>query len=295
MYNTELIDMSSPFTLENCLILACARTAPDVEQIQELVERGPDWQVILRRAERWGLAPLVYTNLRQAVPSGQVPEPVTERLRHLYHRETIHSVARREVLRAALLRLSDASIPVIVLKGAALSALVYPSPALRPMGDIDLLVHRRDLGRADELLRGMTGRASTPSRICPAGRLSARRPRSHLQPGPLCRRAASAARIPIEDFWERAQPAQIESVPTLVFSHEDLLLHLALHLVYAGGFAGHVRTLCDIGETCRRLAEAIDWSRFVARARGLQHREGALPCAALWPASWSGRACRPRP
>ena len=47
----------------------------------------------------------------------------------------------------------------------------------------------------------------------------------------------AAVGIPIEDFWERARPVQIESVPTLVFSHEDLLLHLALHLT-ADAFVG---------------------------------------------------------
>ena len=61
------MDMLSPLTLENRLILACARTDPDVQRITEhLVERGPDWQAILRKVERWGVAPLVYTNWRQA-------------------------------------------------------------------------------------------------------------------------------------------------------------------------------------------------------------------------------------
>ena len=157
--------MSSPFTLENRLLLACARTEPDVQRIQALVARGPDWQAILRKTERWGLAPLVYTNLRQAVHSGQVPTPVAERLRHLYHRDTIHGVARRELLRATLLRFAEANVPVIVLKGAALATLVYPSPALRPMRDIDLLVHRRDLDRVEAVLRSLRDAASPTRRL----------------------------------------------------------------------------------------------------------------------------------
>src|SRR5262245_25746079 len=132
--------MVSLLTLENRLLLACARTEPDAQHIQALVERGPDWQGILRKTERWGLVPLVHTNLRQAVHSGHVPTPVAERLRRLSHRDTIHGVARRELLRTTLLRLAEASIPVIVLKGAALATLVYPSPALRSMRDIDLLI-----------------------------------------------------------------------------------------------------------------------------------------------------------
>src|SRR5215470_2009713 len=141
--------MPSPLPLENCLILACARTDPDVQRIADLVQRGPDWQAILQKVERWGLAPLVYTNLRQVVQSGHVPKPVAEHLRHLYHRDVIHGVARRELLRVALLRFSEARVPVIVLKGAALATLVYPSPRLRPMRDLDLLVHRHDLNRAE--------------------------------------------------------------------------------------------------------------------------------------------------
>jgi hypothetical protein len=34
--------MSSPLMLEDRLILACARTDPDVERVLDLVERGPD-------------------------------------------------------------------------------------------------------------------------------------------------------------------------------------------------------------------------------------------------------------
>jgi hypothetical protein len=78
--------MSSPLTLENRLILACARTDPDVEHVRDLVERGPDWQAILRKTERWGLAPLVYAGLRQVASSDRVPKPVTDCLRALLMR-----------------------------------------------------------------------------------------------------------------------------------------------------------------------------------------------------------------
>jgi hypothetical protein len=259
--------MSPPLTIENGLILACARTDPDVQRIRDLVERGPDWQGILRQAERWGLAPLVYTNLRQAAQSGQVPSAITERLRHLYHRDTTYGLAQREVLRATLVRFSEASISVIVLKGAALAALVYPSPTLRPMGDIDLLVHPCDRDRVDALLLGIR---DAPGCSAPSG-VSRLRIHHHISgPGGFADRLAAALRIPIEDIWERARPARIESVATLVLSHEDLLLQLALDpatcLSEPGGLVCDLRTLCDIGETCRRYGSAIDWSRLVTRA-----------------------------
>jgi hypothetical protein len=264
----QMDSMPSPLSLEDRLILACARTAPDARRIEDLAKRGPDWQQILRKVERWGLASLVYTNLRQAAASAPVPPPIAERLRHLSHRDTIHGVARRELLRATLLRFSQAEVPVIVLKGAALAALVYPSASLRPMRDLDLLVRSSDRTRVDVVLHHLRTAPWLPP---PAGarpdaipylgseRFSVLDVRDHIS-------RSAAARIPIEELWERARPVEIESVPTLVLGDEDLLLNLALQLAEAGRFVGQVRVLCDIGEVCRRYADAIDWSALVDRA-----------------------------
>ena len=228
----------------------------------------PPGRTILRKTERWGLAPLVYTNLRQAVQAGQVPKPVAERLRHLSHRDTIHDVARRELLRATLLRLAEASIPVIVLKGAALATLVYPSPALRPMRDIDLLIKRHDQDRLEAVLRSMRDGDTHPGSSLPDPKrlalLDVRHDLFHSRSS--ADGLPTVGRMPIADFWERAWPVQIESVATLVFSPEDLLLSLAFHLMDIGRFIGHVRTLCDIGEVCRRYRETIEWRQLVARA-----------------------------
>ena len=255
--------MSSPLTLENSLILACVRTEPDVQRIRELVERCPEWPVIVRKAERWRVVPSVYLQLRRGAQSGRVPGPVAEGLKHLYYRDTIRGVAKRELLRAALLRFAEASVPVIVLKGAALATLVYQSHALRPTRRIELLVHRRDLARVEAVLRSLREAPGAPVGG-PQG-YALLDVRHDIFGQSSVEEMPAAVGIPIEDFWARARPVQIASVPTLVFGHEDLLLHLAMHLT-AHAFVGRVRTLCDIGETCRRYGDAIDWSQLIARA-----------------------------
>jgi Uncharacterised nucleotidyltransferase len=255
--------MSSPLTLENSLILACVRTEPDLQRIRELVERCPEWPVIVRKAERWSVVPSIYLQLRRGDQSVSVPGPVAEGLRHLYRRDTIRGVATRELLRAALLRFAEASVPVIVLKGAALATLVYQSHALRPTQRIELLVHRRDLAPVEAVLRSLREAPGAPVGG-PQG-YALLDVRHDIFGQSSVEEMPAAVGIPIEDFWERARPVQIASVPTLVFGHEDLLLHLAMHLT-ADALVGRVRTLCDIGETCRRYGDAIDWSQLIARA-----------------------------
>lgn len=47
--------------------------------------------------------------------------------------------------------LEESNIPSVIIKGAA-AAMYYPHPNLRSMGDVDVLVKRKDLDRAAELL-----------------------------------------------------------------------------------------------------------------------------------------------
>src|SRR5256886_8863570 len=148
--------MSSPLPLETLLILACVRRDLDAECIQDLVKRGPDWHVILRGVERWSLAPLVYTSLRQADRAGQVPDPVAKRLRDLYRRQTIHWVDQREVLREALERFSEAGLPPIVPNGAASPSLLYPCPSPGSTRQCGLRVRHRCSAAAGSALHGIS-------------------------------------------------------------------------------------------------------------------------------------------
>lgn len=57
-------------------------------------------------------------------------------------------------LREVLARLAESRVAPLVIKGAHLARTVYPSPALRPRGDTDILVHPRDRSATVETLRG---------------------------------------------------------------------------------------------------------------------------------------------
>lgn len=107
---------------------------------------------LVQRAEEHGLAPLVLAHLRAAKVI--VPAEVNVAL---FARQVQHvraAVVRTRVVGDVVRVLARAEIPVLVLKGAALAALVYGDSAHRPMRDVDLLLRRADARRAfDELKR----------------------------------------------------------------------------------------------------------------------------------------------
>jgi hypothetical protein len=156
---------------------------------------------------------------------------------HLYHE-----------LSKRLQVLKDASIPVVVLKGAHLAEIVYGHIGLRPMSDVDLLVRKKDLSRAQ---KGLMDAGYSPSSN-----------QINLDLQWNIESSADYLGIDMEKVWERTQPASIAGVEVLALSPEDLLLHLCLHLSYQHLFqpAG-VRWLCDIKQTIVHCKDKIKWDQ----------------------------------
>ena len=267
--------MSSLRSLEIQLILACARSVPEPRKIQELVRFHLDWQWVLARVVEYGVAPLMYCNLKKVASSNLVSSEVLEQLKSFYFwcgaRNTNLYCRLTEVLSA----FAQARIPVIVLKGAALAELVYQNIALRPMRDLDLLVRREDLNAADDLLHTLHYVPNESAR----SREWYRQNHHHLAPYLAPDRslvlelhhhiipATALVDIPISDLWQRARPAKIASMPALILAPEDLLLHICLHASLVNNFAGMLRALCDVAETIRRYREKIDWTQLLRRTR----------------------------
>ena len=135
------------------LLLRVAASAVDGSSIDTRGIPGDaaGWAALAGDAEANGLAPLAHFCLgphRHAAPEATMQQLDALMLRHrLWHRE--RTVVLAEVLEA----FQQASIDTIVLKGAALAWTIYPTPALRPMSDVDLLVPPAAARTAQVLLR----------------------------------------------------------------------------------------------------------------------------------------------
>jgi hypothetical protein len=272
------------------LLLACAARGPDADALGAHFDEDGAWPGLVERAVRHRLGPLVYATLRAASDAGAVrpPDTLMARLRTIYDRHVTRTARRIATLEEIGPALERAGIPMIVLKGAALGPTLYGDPALRTMGDVDLLVPRHRRTAASQALQALgyvpdvSWRSATwyharhhhlaPLRA-PDGALDVELHHLIVERGD--------ARVPVDELWARARWQQIGGGSFRVLAAEDLLLHLCLHLVRDNCVVqGQLRDLRDVAQLIRHEAAALDWTVVVERARAWE--VAAYTYWALW-------------
>ena len=121
------------------------------------IRGGQFWGTLAQEAEHHGVAPLIgpmITALARMRPE-IVPDDVRRSFVALTSRHRRAAVAREKCIDQLLVAFATVSIPIILLKGAALAHRIYPSPELRPMIDIDVLIDPADTERAVAIIRDL--------------------------------------------------------------------------------------------------------------------------------------------
>ncbi|MEN8190452.1 MAG: nucleotidyltransferase family protein [Thermodesulfobacteriota bacterium] len=132
----------------------CARVEGHEYQHQLLREQCQgfsDWQPLLDQAEKEGMAPLLKLHLDQSGSS--CPISAKRALHILAKRHQHQAEVRSRMLGEIVDHFAENGLTPLILKGAALAYTLYPDPALRPMRDMDILLHPDEVDRGQELLR----------------------------------------------------------------------------------------------------------------------------------------------
>ena len=265
---------------------ACARS--DVAQALAEIQ---DWPTTLRVASQHRI--VGYIARAAAEHHVDLPRGIQPAIRHLVLIQTSAALRMETQLRSVAAAFQAADIPVIVLKGPALSRTIYPSIGLRPYADLDLTVREQDEDAAIAVLL----RDGFHEMIDPFER--ERRPhRSHDgHEGHFHRRFESAdGSVLVElhldplqlglkptceaERWERAQP--LPGVPgALMLGPEDQVVQLSVH-AHKHGFERMI-WLKDLDLLLRQLAHTLDWGL----VREVARREGV--CGSVWYALWLTR------
>lgn len=242
--------------------------------------RSDDWDAVVSVAWQNNCAPLLYAALLQNDCADKLPSAIVEMLQTAYHRTKIANwVAFREI-NELLVIFEREKIPAVLLKGAALAKTLYPYIAMRPMGDVDILIRRDDAPRVGDILtaRGFATtleptddfytRFSYDQAFERVGKFPMMlEAHWHLFSLPYYRE-----RIPIEWFWQRTMPARVGDQPARVFAPEAQIMHLAAHAVLH--HQGHnLLASYDLALVLAHFREQINWDDVIesARAFGLSH------------------------
>jgi hypothetical protein len=250
-------------------ILARGGVPADLEDRARGLIGTVSWSRLLDRAEAHGVVPLAGRSLA-ALGWPDVPPPV----RAAFEAARRINAARNALVARALVRvlegLGRAGVPVIPLKGVALSESLYGDAALRVSADLDVLVPRDCVARAwavlGELGYVMAGHeervegtelglllesnieyafASPEAAGCPV----------ELHWGIAWRWPHSARAL--ADLWADARPRPFRGAPAHALGPEWELLYLAVHA------ARHrwefLKWMADIHEVCRR--GGLDWEK----------------------------------
>lgn len=246
-------------TPEFASLFAILRSRPDAPDPE--VPSAPEWDTLCRLAAQTEIIPVLYAQARCLPTAQQPPSAVAERLYMAYLHACAHSARLFYEYGTVAGALHHAQIPFMPLKGIHLAARTYTDPALRLMGDIDLLVYPEHLERIETIM-GEVGyrRFGTPLRDDPHQRHEkyqaiGRAPiEFHWDLGHYADQRAR--RVDMPGIWARADAVEIEGVPTHVLSPVDAFTCYGLH-IYAHGFRVGLRRLIDLREIVRATPEAI--------------------------------------
>lgn len=110
---------------------------------QAIVENRPEW-LTLEQLRRLRLAPWAHHVLGTDDPRSRALKLATA---PDFAANWRHQLAVAGAMARLLRRWSEAGIDVLVFKGFAMAQLVYPHPAMRVHGDVDILIDRKNLAR----------------------------------------------------------------------------------------------------------------------------------------------------
>jgi len=233
-----------------------------------------DWARLVTSAEREHLAALLYRTLKDSQRLDQLPRACADSLHLAYLRANIANWQWSAVLDDLLAQFARANIPLVLLKGAALSVTLYADPALRQIGDLDVLIRATDKERAGALLSAngfatlldLTAgfREQFGSEQCYTRR--GKRAATVDLHWNVINRPRYAHALDVEWFWARTRAVPLNAQRVTVLDWDAQLLHLAEHFIVHHQMRG-LRWSYDLALLLALHQHELHWEQILDAAR----------------------------
>ncbi len=248
--------------------------------VTKLVRPGLDWDFVFASSARHGLTPLLYKMIADYDAAGGIPPNIHNSLQKGYLASLMRNQNFYRLVNPLLDTFSAAGIPVMLLKGTALCLTVYEDMALRPFGDVDILVKKEHVKQGQQFMDTL-GYSLITNNYFPipderndelgcewSYHTNGNVVELHWD---LVTRIAPF-RVDIETYWKSARKVELDGQTALIMSPAGQLLHLCLHQ-YKHHWM-HLRDLVDVALIIESYSGEIDWDELAREAR----RQGLGRC-----------------
>lgn len=272
------------FALEDQLLIQASRSTLQENALAKcsyLVRQNLNWDYILEVSIRHAVAPLLFHGLTQLSSLGEIeqyiPRQVREELQKLYRGTQFRNRRLYRVMRDIAQAFTQAGIQAMGLKDLQLAKEVYPDIGLRPMGDLDILIHYEDYLKVAQCMKELGFKPLPSSRIpftlkyawAHAFQRSTDNVWVDMQWNIVQREwdiyHEGSFDFDIARVWRNAVPLALDDMQILAPRPEDMLFHLCLHL--EGHQYGELILFCDIAEFLRHYERQFDWGYFIRMSK----------------------------
>jgi len=268
------------------LLVDCCKSCPSAQvdnEISALVfKKRLDWDFVLTESSYHEISSILYKRLKGLNILSAVPKEIIRFLRHSYVRTLFTNTNLQGEYFRILSVFRNKGIECLPLKGISFIQDIYEDIALRPMGDIDVIVKAQDADRASSLLTKDMLYYKSPDEknaedschmvfIKREGNILLELHVDFNYPIEVPRR------IVIPGIWGRMLESRSESEKFKVLSPEDIIFSLAMHTRRTGN-QFILKYICDIDRLVRKYGHRLDWGFIIDKARRFK---AVSPCFAL--------------
>ncbi len=260
---------------ESLVLLCCCTDSSEsrIEKIRTIVSLELNWDYILKITCVHGISGLVFKNTKHFHNKNVIPNNFTEKLEKEYHKTAYKNSLLTQAYNNILKEFNSEKIKTMPLKGITLLSQLYHNIGLRSISDIDILVEKKDLHCAEQILMGM-GYAKKKE--------SASKIKRHFHSiywkkiGPVTIPVElhwdidfldSPFSIRIEDFWHRAELLHNNNQTYYKLSLEDCLIFNSFHILRDGLKTLYLKNFCDLSEIIKKSGTEINWGELACRSK----------------------------
>jgi len=233
--------------------------------LEDLINKDLDWDFILKKIIQSDIAPLAFYNL-SGFENTKIPAWFMENLKNRRDSAIVKNLFLWRELNRLIGLLSQENISALALKGVFMSDIIYQTIDVRPLVDIDILIKKSDLEKAQALLQknGYVKSDEYPAEILYIP--------NRAQPKILidlhhALNIPDELLLPKNFMWLRAEKKENSASEILYPSIEDSIICAALHFFHHISDAflynsppSHIKSILDIHEIISKKQNEINWN-----------------------------------